>query len=166
VVWLNPPSVRYTNYNARLSSLQDGIDLNSDGKIDLKFSYSYLTTGDGFGAELLDVRSYDCDICLTPLAAETPINSTNNWVDSKYPLTLASRSVMFGPYTGGPWANATNAYLAVKLKSEDSVNYGWISLIQSKDTISGIELNSISFKINDGAYESVENGEILAGQTE
>jgi hypothetical protein len=81
----------------------------------------------------------------------------HEWRNAQLPVMLAGREHTHGPWTRGPWAGVTNAFLPVEFTITDSVHYGWVRLIP--------ETNQ-AWQIKDAAYQSQPGVPISAGQTE
>jgi hypothetical protein len=68
-----------------------------------------------------------------------------------------------GPFSAGPWLNATQRYLGLEINVNGEIHYGWARLT--------VVVNQIPFPCHAGviltgyAYETVANKPIASGQT-
>lgn len=151
------------------------IDINNDGRAEIRFMQSFITTcmvGDGGGIEVLD--AYDCDIITEPQPRGTllgpPSTNTVAYRYHNYPTWIASRDGMpiNNPYPWrGPWGSVTNAYLAIRFPIRDRMHYGWLNIERVDLPVGGAPNDDhwTAWRARGCAYETIPEKGIVAGAT-
>lgn len=170
VVWIDPPSIRYTTLSGSIPYFGTiTCDVDEDGVVDASFySTIYSIPEGGLDQQVVSVSAHRLNN--TPLTAGTMIDSNLTWQGSPQPF--AYRNNLFGPFDG-PWGGATNAYLPIQILTGSNTNYGWIHIEEYQYLIPGDpddgdppDIWATNLRFIDGAYESIPNQGLQAGQTE
>ncbi len=150
------------------------VDLNNDGNLDFKLTYTrtYLGPcggghGGGFtiprytvnkGVATIGANSFYGSVASNPSALNdgAVIDSNLVWTTGADTLKYYARPTCSTTSTSGNWNLTTDQYLPVKISVAGNNYFGWIRMQMSSIFV---------FVLKDYAYNSIPNQPILAGQT-
>jgi hypothetical protein len=166
VVWLDAPPIRFTTLSTPFPySGTVGVDVTCDGGNDLSLRSTLNSIPEG-GLTAQSVHFEGIEIVTNPVPVGTMIDSNLTWQSP--PVFVAGRTTLGGPFTQGPWAGITNAYMPIRLTQGISQHYGWINIQEYEYLLEGGPTN-IWFKnlrLETSGYNSIPGESLEAGQTE
>jgi len=166
VVWLDAPSIRVTTlsnpfpYSGTIS-----VDLTCDGNTDLSVRSTLNSIPEG-GLTAQSVYFEAVEIATNPVPFGTMIDSNLTW--KSQPVFVVGRTTLGGPFTSGPWAGTTNAYMPFRLTQSTNQHYGWIHIQEYEYLLEGGPTNIWlkNLRLEASGYQSTPGAALEAGQTE
>jgi hypothetical protein len=154
------------------------LDLNHDGIVDFRFRDRHLTSSVGFDhtgilsvlpadpANKIEGYSRTNRDYASALRAGASIGPNARFTSG--PRVMATAFIdtgaagKFSSLCNGPWCQATNRYLGLKLLINGEVHFGWARLNVRCGGTGGTDVFAV---LTGYAYETVPNRPIIAGQT-
>ncbi len=161
-------AIQYTDIDPDVTYNSNGdeyeLDLNNDGTIDYKITYSTFTTV-GIPVKKISVDAQNQNKCLWDsgkiieldhnVNIGTYLGPFSTWDWGEGGLLKSFTSYSYGG--GGQWGGAVDKYMGLQLEVGGNIHYGWARL--------DVHSFADEFTIKDYAFEDIPDQSILAGAT-